>query len=349
MGMGGGMGFGGPQQYRGGQQQFGGMQQGGFGAPPMGGFGGPMGAQPPSQCVGTNDAVEFRTKLGSGQFGEVFKAKYKGQTVAAKTTGNPTGFPKNELAIMREVQSEHVAELLGEEKKTPKGDVILMKMYRGSLDDEIKRFPTGLPVDKFLKYMEQVCKGLHFLHMKDIIFNDLKPDNLLMEPESDTLVFADFGDARKYDASATRPAGNPHELGWGSPHYHCRPDVMTQMLTTKSDMWMLAQLACHMWTGAQPASNPGRLAADMPLLALLQRCLSDTPKDRPSAASVLGAIRQEIRSLHEQPKKKETAAPTRGFGREKTNKEVKPEPAMKNRTHSTRTHRAATAQRSAAA
>eukprot|EP00656_Telonema_subtile_P003310 TRINITY_DN11510_c0_g1_i2.p1 TRINITY_DN11510_c0_g1~~TRINITY_DN11510_c0_g1_i2.p1 ORF type:complete len:197 (-),score=56.01 TRINITY_DN11510_c0_g1_i2:240-830(-) len=190
--------------------------------------------------------------------------------------------------------------------------------------------------------------------MKDIIFNDLKPDNLLMDPDSDTLVFADFGDARRFDSTATRPAGNPHELGWGSPHYHCRPDVMSQMLSTKSDMWMLAQLAHHMWTGMQPSSNPGRLSTKMPLYALLQRCLSEKPKDRPSAASVLGAIRKEMRSTVEQvqQKKQEAQKPApaqRGFGQEQTNKDVKTEVPVKPRTHSTRTHKPATAQRSAAA
>merc|ERR1711865_82870 len=129
-----------------------------------GGFGGQMGGvgfggQPAN--VGNNKAVEFEKKLGNGAFGEVYQAKYKGQTVACKTTGNPTGFPKDEIALMREMQSEYVAVLIGEEHKTPKGDVILMKMYRGSLDDEIKRSGRGLPAERFLKYMEQVCRGLH--------------------------------------------------------------------------------------------------------------------------------------------------------------------------------------------
>jgi len=338
--------FGGPQ-YNTPNMMPGGMgqQPGGFGGPPpMGGFGG-MG-QPPSQRTGNNDAVQFGKKLGNGQFGEVFKATYKGRTVAAKTTGNPTGFPKNELSIMRAVQSEHVAELIGEEQKTPQGDVILMKLYRGSLDDVIKAHPTGLGTDKFLMYMEQVCKGLHFLHMKDVIFNDLKPDNLLMEPDCDRIVFADFGDARMYDASIKRPQGNPHELGWGSPHYHCRPDVMSQMLSTKSDMWMLAQLAHHMWTGAQPSCNPGHLRQNMPLYELIQRCLSEEPKDRPSAASVLGAIRQHSRQS--EPVVKKTT-----FGQEKTNTDYQIPGAAKksNRSYSTQptVHKPATAQRSAVA
>lgn len=315
--MGGGMGFGG-MSAPGGSAMRGGMggqmgSQGRFGGP-MGGMGGPMmgGGQP--QNVGNNKAVEFEKKLGNGAFGEVYQAKYKGETVACKTTGNPTGFPKDEIALMREMQSEYVAVLIGEEHRTPKGDVILMKMYRGSLEDEIKRGGRGLPQERFLKYMEQVCRGLHFLHMKDVIFNDLKPDNVLMETDSDKLVLADFGDARRYDSSVKRPQGNPHELGWGSPHYHCKPDVMKQILSPKSDMWMLAQMACHMWNGVQPPTNPCRLSQNIPLHELLQKCLSDKPDDRPSAASMLGAIRRAIRELPEGG-----GSSARNFGNEQTN------------------------------
>jgi serine/threonine protein kinase len=336
----------------------------------MGGMGGPMmgGGQP--QNVGNNNAVEFEKKLGNGAFGEVYQAKYQGQTVACKTTGNPTGFPKNEIALMREMQSEYVAVLIGEEHRTPKGDVILMKMYRGSLEDEIKRSGRGLSQERFLKYMEQVCRGLHFLHMKDVIFNDLKPDNVLMETDSDKLVLADFGDARRYDASVKRPQGNPHELGWGSPHYHCKPDVMSQMLTPKSDMWMLAQMACHMWTGMQPPTNPCRFSQNIPLHELLQKCLSDKPSDRPSAASMLGAIRRAIRDMPEGG----SSSSARGFGNEQTNTKHRTNSgkhnssnkhsasskqsnqSTKNNTHrshkpgsSTRTHKSGSSQRTAAA
>lgn len=357
--MGGRGGFGGHSQFQqqsqpfGGQQQFGAQQMGGFGGPQMGGaqyqMGGRPGWQQQQPRAGNNNAVEFMQKLGNGQFGEVYKAKYKGQVVAAKTTGNPAGFPKNEIALMREVQGEIVAELIGEEKATPKGDVILMKLYRGSLDDIIKKHPRGLPAPKFLEFLEQVCRGLHWLHMRDVIFNDLKPDNLLIQPENDNLVFADFGDARKYDPSVKGPQGNPHELGWGSPLYHAVPDVMSQVLTTKSDMWMFAQLAYHMWGGSQPSSNPCRLSECIPLYSLLQRCLSEDPKQRPTAATMLGAIRQELRSLAPPKKKSSTAV-----FKEKTNTNTTKTESAPNKTrpekaaHKT-THKPGSSQRTAAA
>jgi len=356
----GGRPFGGPTQF---QQQPGfGQQQQRFQQQPMGAYGGPqmqqpMGGQFGQMCggygqqyqprAGNNSSVEFEQKLGNGQFGEVYKAKYKGKTVAAKTTGNPAGFPKNEIALMKEVQGELMAELIGEEKATPKGDVILMKLYRGSLDDIIKKHSKGLDKLKFLEYLEQVCRGLHWLHMKDIIFNDLKPDNLLMQPDRDELVFADFGDARRYDASVKGPQGNPHELGWGSPLYHAVPDVMSQVLSTKSDMWMFAQLAQHMWSGSQPASNPCRLSDSMPLHSLLQRCLSEDPKNRPSAATMLGAIRQEIRSLAP-PKKTKPAV-----FKEKTNTNATdttaPKKIKEEKTKHKATHKPGSNQRTAAA
>ena len=291
-GMGGGMGFGGANPFApsGGIRD---MAGGGGGRS----FGGANKQKGKPENLGHNNAVKFERKLGRGAFGKVYRAKYKGLTVACKTTRNRTGFPRNEIALLREMQSEHVAVLIGEEHRTPKGDVIVMKMYRGSLEDEIKG--RGLSQKRFLKYLEQVCCGLHFLHMRDVIFNDLKPDNLLMEPDSDKLVLADFGDARRYDSSMRRPKGDPHTLRWGDPHYHCRPDVRSQVLSPKSDMWMLAQMAWHMWKGEKPPTNPCRLSRNIPLRGFLKKCLSEKPGDRPSSASMLGAIRQSIRELPE--------------------------------------------------
>eukprot|EP00656_Telonema_subtile_P052391 TRINITY_DN729_c0_g1_i1.p1 TRINITY_DN729_c0_g1~~TRINITY_DN729_c0_g1_i1.p1 ORF type:complete len:340 (+),score=81.74 TRINITY_DN729_c0_g1_i1:561-1580(+) len=187
-----------------------------------------------------------------------------------------------------------------------------MKLCSGSLRDVIDKSKVsssltrslclqGLGEGQFIQYLEDVCTGLVFLHSKAIIFNDLKPDNLLIDP-SDTLVLADFGDARRFDSSNNGPALYPHALGWGDPVYHCCPDVMRATLSLKSDLWMLAQLASHMWTGSAPKSNPCRLDEDMPLRGMLGKCLSNLPKDRPTVSQMLSAIRQLIKEEEDEQK-----------------------------------------------
>jgi len=102
-------------------------------------------------------------------------------------------------------------------------------------------------------------------------------------------------------------------MGWGNPNYHAKPDVMQMRLSTKSDLWMLAQTAAHLWTGYQPAMNPVRLPSNIPMKAVLERCLSNDPSQRPTASQVLNEIRCLIPDATPAPQPKaqptKTAAP----------------------------------------
>lgn len=66
-------------------------------------------------------AVSFEKVLGSGVFGDVWQATWRGTQVAAKVTGCPTGFRAEELVILRLAQGSHTVKLLSEERSTVKG------------------------------------------------------------------------------------------------------------------------------------------------------------------------------------------------------------------------------------
>merc|ERR1719335_990540 len=58
-------------------------------------------------------------------------------------------------------------------------------------DDRIHRCP-GLPIGFAARYSGQVLLALAYLHKKDIIFRDLKPENVLIDSR-DRAKLADFG------------------------------------------------------------------------------------------------------------------------------------------------------------
>jgi len=238
--------------------------------------------------AGTNDSVKFIQRLGSGVFGEVWKAEYNGELVAGKTTECPSGFRVEETELLRKAQGSKVVRLLAEEKGTPKGTVIVMELCAGSLEDRVAA-RTETDEAAFLDELEQILEGLVALHDMHIIFGDVKPDNLLVNADGQ-IVFADFGDAR--DARVDYRSRSPHELGWGAPMYHARPDVMNQNLTTASDMWMVAQTAVHLWSCEKAVTNPSPLPRGIPLQELLQRCTATDPKDRPTAQEALAMVQQ---------------------------------------------------------
>jgi serine/threonine protein kinase len=53
-----------------------------------------------------------------------------------------------------------------------------------------------LPIDRALFYLEQVCSGLAHAHECGVIHRDIKPQNLLLTADRQTVKIADFGVAR---------------------------------------------------------------------------------------------------------------------------------------------------------
>src|SRR5918912_3289999 len=53
-----------------------------------------------------------------------------------------------------------------------------------------------LPLERALHYLEQVCAGLAHAHEHDVIHRDVKPQNLLLTADRETVKIADFGIAK---------------------------------------------------------------------------------------------------------------------------------------------------------
>jgi len=261
----------------------------------MGGMGPGMGGMGGVHNAGNNDAVDFEKPLGEGVFGEVWRARHKGQLCAAKITKCPTGFRSEELALLKKAQGPHTVPLIALEEMTPKGTAIVMALAERSLDDKVKGRRRATEKE-FLHEVHQVLQGLDWLHKNGIIFGDVKPDNMLIH--EGRIVFADFGDARDATVRDTRPV---HEQGWGSPMYHAKPDVMQQRMTVKSDLWMMGQTAIHLWSGQPANCNPSPIPSDIPLKSLVQRCLSSKPDGRPSAAEALAECSKALQAVGSPP------------------------------------------------
>ena len=152
----------------------------------------------PAQQVGlsaSNNSVQFIQRLGAGAFGEVWKAEYRGKEVAAKVTGCPVGFRPHEISILRAAQGSHTVKFIAEERNTSKGTAIIMELCEGSLAERMKHESHGGSTALFLDRLADICEALKSLHERQIVFGDLKPDNILVNKEGG-LVFSDFGDAR---------------------------------------------------------------------------------------------------------------------------------------------------------
>lgn len=151
--------------------------------------------------------------------------------------------------------------------------------------------PNGLALHRVLYYLEQVCAGLMKAHEKGIIHRDIKPQNLLLTADRETVKIADFGVARFAEnvAPITRVGTNLYAPPEHSPiNQNASSDGK---LTPASDIYSLAKTTYVLLTGKAPREFILRPITSLPeefskestnlkLLEILEKATQDNPSDR---------------------------------------------------------------------
>jgi serine/threonine protein kinase len=145
-----------------------------------------------------------------------------------------------------------------------------------------------------LKYIEQVCAGLGHAHKNGVIHRDIKPQNLLLTEDRETVKIADFGVARfsASDSPITRVGTNIYAPPEHSPMVTDDGNVATVTeLTPAADVYSLAKSAYVLITCESPRFFANQPVKELPfdarreiwaddLLRVLQKATQNNPKDR---------------------------------------------------------------------
>ncbi|HEX6254252.1 MAG TPA: protein kinase [Euzebyales bacterium] len=152
---------------------------------------------------------------------------------------------------------------------------IVMELVDGpSLREQLVRRARLSPA-MLLDELTGVCAGLGAVHAVDLVHRDVKPENLLHDPEGRVRV-ADFGIARALDSTSLTPAGTL----LGSVQYMAPEVVLGSAATAASDQYSVGIIAFEALTGETP------LPAEVPMAVALRHAREQVPA--PSA--VLPAI-----------------------------------------------------------
>ena len=156
---------------------------------------------------------------------------------------------------------------------TPKGPAIVMEYVDGcTLTEFLKRKPS-YPVR--MRILNEILDAVEYLHMKGILHNDLKPDNVLIDSVGGHIKIIDFGLAENASEHLTRRLG-------GTPGYSA-PEVM------KGDTRIPS-------TAASDVYSLGRIISDMfphKFGLVVWKCLRESPERRFQSVS---AVRVALRS-----------------------------------------------------
>lgn len=134
--------------------------------------------------------------------------------------------------------------------------IVLEYLSGGDLAALSRREPLGL--QRALSYLQQVCSGLAHAHEYGVIHRDIKPQNLLLTADQETVKIADFGVAKleAADGAITRVGTNIY----AAPEHN--PLVQTAQLDTSSlssahltpaaDIYSLAKTSYTLICGTSP-------------------------------------------------------------------------------------------------
>lgn len=145
--------------------------------------------------------------IGNGSFGVVYQAKLcdSGELVAIKKVLQDKRFKNRELQIMRKLDHCNIVRLRyffyssGEKKDEVYLNLVLdyvpETVYR--VARHYSRAKQTLPMIYVKLYMYQLFRSLAYIHSFGICHRDIKPQNLLLDPDTAVLKLCDFGSAKQ--------------------------------------------------------------------------------------------------------------------------------------------------------
>ena len=174
---------------------------------------------------------------------------------------------------------------------------LTMELARGgSLRDELKQGGAAeRSLEEKMADAKAVVAGLAALHAAGVVHRDFKPDNLL-RMEDGRLVLSDFGLATD---SANAPGVT---VLIGTPHYMAPEVLAGEPATSRSDVWALGVVLHEIFFRRRPerrsvsfdgsgrAPLRPRSSTERAMLDLCERCLVETPLDRPTDATVVAKM-----------------------------------------------------------
>ena len=129
---------------------------------------------------------------------------------------------------------------------------IVMDYVEGTtLRSEIARSEGPLPLEQVLSVTKQVCAALHYAHLEGVIHRDVKPGNIMIQPDpltgaSGRVLLSDFGIAKAANA-ATATTVMP-----GTPAYMSPEQCRSEPLDVRTDVYSLGVVVYEMLAGRRP-------------------------------------------------------------------------------------------------
>ena len=212
-----------------------------------------------------NNRYQITECIGVGGMAEVYRAtdNVLGRIVAVKVMlpqfASDENFArrfKQEAASAANLSSPYIVNVYdwGQDDGTY---YIVMEFVRGSdLKTAIKE-RGAINQRKVAEIGSQVCQALSVAHKQDIIHRDVKPQNIMVQPDGNVKVM-DFGIARAKNSTMDKTASV-----LGTAHYISPEQAQGKDLTPASDLYSLGVVMYEAATGKLPFDGPDAVSVAM--------------------------------------------------------------------------------------
>ncbi|XP_068747994.1 serine/threonine-protein kinase mos-like [Montipora capricornis] len=270
---------------------------------------------------GTFNASELQLGrlLGSGGFGSVYEARFRGERLAVKKLHQGT---KNPRAAQESFEAEgsilhfkhpNIVQTLAALTLWDNIQCIIME-YAGERN---LRSVINDPFEKLdrirrVKFALDIVQALQFAHHQGLAHLDLKPGNVLVTSE-DHCKLADFGCCRAVEEN-NKPASPTKSNLTGTYAYRAPELLKGESPTTKADIYSYGICLWQMLTREKPYGNENQhvvifgvvayqlrpeiikenIVGDEQYANLIKQCWQAETKLRPTASAIVNEL-QEIR------------------------------------------------------
>ena len=151
-----------------------------------------------------------------------------------------------------------------------------------------------LPLDESTAYAIEIGRGLAAAHARMLVHRDVKPQNVLIDPEGRAKV-TDFGIARELETDGLTKTGRV----LGTTDYVSPEQAMGQQVDARSDIYSLGIVLYEMLTGEVPFQAENLVGVAM---KHVNERMPNVQRRRPEISSALAAVIE--RSTEKKPEKR---------------------------------------------
>jgi serine/threonine-protein kinase len=195
---------------------------------------------------------------------------------------------------------------------------IMMELLAGCDLGEVLKDKKKITLKQTLIIALQLAKSLDYAHKSGIVHRDIKPDNIIVMPDGESIKVADFGIARMNENEESQKTQVGSVLG--TPRYMSPEQALGESVDGRSDLFSVGTIMYEMLSGnkAFDASNMATLmiqiaqkqpeslktvCPDIPagVRQIIQKLLQKSPDKRFQTGNKLAeALDKELSSLNDQ-------------------------------------------------